>query len=65
MTVTERATYAVRIAVGSLRGGEWFGYAPLTGDGRASGPVPGPGLATRLRQAPRVLRASWRAAGEV
>lgn len=64
MTATERLAYAVRMAVSSLRGGGWTGYAPNDGGEPSMGTVPGPGPAVRLRQAPGVLRASWRAAGE-
>jgi hypothetical protein len=61
MTVAERARYAVRIALGSLRRGTWWAY----GDGDAGRRVQDPrGLATRLRQTPGALRAAWRAAGE-
>jgi hypothetical protein len=62
VTARERLGYAVQMTAGSLRGGDWFGYAPLQGDGAATGMLQGPRLATRLRQAPRVFRAALAAA---
>lgn len=64
MTATERLAYAVRMAVSSLRGGEWLAYAPLVSDGCPTGAVAGPGRVRRVLRVPRVLRASWRAAGD-
>lgn len=64
MTVAERRRYVLRAIANHLRGGEWFGYAPLTGTGASTAPVPGAGLAWRLRTAPAAARSAWIAAGE-